>query len=67
MFFKWTNYKKKYLKQNAIFEKQKEVILDQYDTIQYLKKRLELLEEYQKMNIKLDVYYDCYLSRSNSV
>jgi len=67
MFLKWTNYKKKYLEQNAIFEKQKEVILDQYDTIQHLKKKLEILEEYQKMNIKLDVYYDCYLSRSNSV
>jgi hypothetical protein len=67
MFFKWTNYKKKYLKQNALFELQKEVILEQYDTIQYLKKKLEIIEEYQKMNIKLDVYYDCYLSRSNSV
>jgi len=39
MFFKWANYKNKYLEQNAIFEKQKEVILDQYDTIQYLKKK----------------------------
>ena len=67
MFFKWTNYKKKYFEQNAIYEKQKEVILEQYDTICYLKKRLKFLEEYQKMNIKMDVYYDCYLSRSNSV
>ena len=65
MFFKWTNYKKKYLKQNALFELQKEVILEQYDAIQYLKKKLEILEEYQKTNVKLDVYYDCYLSGSN--
>ena len=28
----------KYLEQTAIFEKQKEVILDQYETIQHLKK-----------------------------
>ena len=57
---------KKYLKQNALFELQKEVILEQYDAIQYLKKKLEILEEYQKTNVKLDVYYDCYLSRSNT-
>ena len=29
-------------------------------------KKLEILEEYQKTNVKLDVYYDCYLSGSNT-
>lgn len=67
MFFKRTNYKKKYLEQNSLFELQKEVILQQYDIIYYLKKRLKFLEEYQKQNIEADVYYDCYLSRSKSI
>ena len=63
MFFKWTNYKK-YLKQNALFELQRSY----FRTIRYTisQKKLEILEEYQKTNVKLDVYYDCYLSGSNT-